>query len=531
MDRVKIKIKIYLGVAIAGILILMSMLYISSGSKRQEDRSLLRLTLRSEPPTLDWSLATDGVSFEVITNIMEGLTEYDADLRPIPAIAERWEASKEGKRYTFYLRSDVRWTDGKPVTADDFVYSWRRLLDPKTGAEYAYFLYDIVNAYEYNSGAIKDPNLVGIRAKSKQILEVYLKKPVVYFPSITTFMVTFPQRQDIVEKYGSRWTEPGNIQTIGPFRLSEWQHEYRLSLTANDGYYKGRPNVDAIRMFVVNELSTALTLYETKGIDMVNLQPEAIPFYSKSKEYVNRPLLRGYYYGFNVNKIPFNDVRVRRAFSMAINRGELPRILKGGEIPTSSWIPKGMFGYNPDIGFKFDPEGARRLLAEAGYPDGKGFPPVTLVYDTNPINNLIAEHIQAQWNRNLNIKVDLDNQEWRVFLKRLKTDTPAIFRLGWGADYPDPDNFMTLFTTNSGNNNTKWGDRRYDELISAASTERDEAKRLALYNEAQRILVEEDVPIMPLFITAQNLLIKPYIKGMDINAMELLYLKRVSIEQ
>lgn len=525
------RIRLYIGIAVVSlVVIIMPILYIPSGSKRPDNKSFLRLTLRSEPPTLDWSIATDGVSFEVITNIMEGLTEYDQNLRPRPAIAERWEVSEDGKRYTFYLRSDVRWTDGKPVTAGDFVYSWRRLLDPKTGAEYAYFLYDLVNAYEYNSGLIKDPNLIGVRAKSDHILEVDLKKPIVYFPSITTFMVTFPLRQDIVERHGDRWTEPGNIQTNGPFRLSEWRHEYRLTLIANNNYYQGRPKADEVRMFVINELTTALTLYETGDIDMVNLQPEAIPFYSKSKEHINLPLLRGYYYGFNIKMRPFDDVRVRRAFSMAVNRNELPNILKGGEIPTSSWIPKGMFGYNPDIGFKFDPEGARRLLAEAGYPDGKGFPTTILVYDTNPVNNLIAENIQAQWKRNLNIEVELDNQEWKVFLKRLKTDTPAIFRLGWGADYPDPDNFMNLFTTNSGNNNTGWGNRRYDGLVASASTERDEAKRLALYNEAQRILVEEDTPIMPLFITSQNLLIKPYVKDLDINAMELLYLKRARIE-
>lgn len=525
------RIRLYIGIVVVSlVVIIMPILYIPSGSKRPDNKSFLRLTLRSEPPTLDWSIATDGVSFEVITNIMEGLTEYDQNLRPRPAIAERWEVSGDGKRYTFYLRSDVRWTDGKPVTAGDFVYSWRRLLDPKTGAEYAYFLYDLVNAYEYNSGAIKDPELVGIRARSDYILDVNLKKPIVYFPSITTFMVTFPLRQDILKRYGDRWTEPGNIQTNGPFKLSEWRHEYRLTLVTNNNYYLGRPKVDQVSMFVINELSTALTLYETGDIDMVNLQPEAIPFYSKNKEYINLPLLRGYYYGFNVKKRPFDDVKVRRAFSMAVDRNELPNILKGGEIPSSSWIPKGMFGYNPDIGFKFDPEGARRLLAEAGYPDGKGLPTTILVYDTNPVNNLIAENIQAQWKRNLNIDVELDNQEWKVFLRRLKTDTPAIFRLGWGADYPDPDNFMNLFTTNSGNNNTGWGNRRYDGLVASASTERDEAKRLALYNEAQRILVEEDTPIMPLFITSQNLLIKPYVKDLDINAMELLYLKGARIE-
>ena len=201
------------------------------------DRNAFRMSIPTEPPTLDWSLATDGVSFNVIANIMEGLTEFDENLSPKPAIAYRWDISEDGKIYKFYLRKDVYWTDGKPITAYDFEYSWKRLLDPATAAEYAYMLYDVVNAYEYNSGKIKDSDLVGVKALSSDILEIRLKKPIVYFPSITTFMVTFPQRKDIIEKYGDRWTEPENIITNGPFKLTKWRHEYQLILRANEKYY------------------------------------------------------------------------------------------------------------------------------------------------------------------------------------------------------------------------------------------------------------------------------------------------------
>jgi oligopeptide transport system substrate-binding protein len=178
-----------------------------------------RMNLGSEPPTLDWSLATDNVSITVIENLMEGLTRYDEKLQPQPAIAKRWEVSENGKIYRFYLRGDVRWTDGQPVTAQDFEYSWKRLLDPKTAAEYAYFLYDIVNAYEYSTGQLKDPSQVGVKALNPWTLEVHLKKPIVYFPSIATFMVTFPQRKDLIEKYGDRWTDPAYLVTNGPFKL------------------------------------------------------------------------------------------------------------------------------------------------------------------------------------------------------------------------------------------------------------------------------------------------------------------------
>ncbi len=462
---------------------------------------------------------------------MGGLTQFDNNLNPVPAIAKRWVISNNGKRYAFYLRDDVYWTDGVSVTAYDFEYSWKRLLSPDTAAEYAYFLYDINNAQEYNSGKIKDFSLVGIKAIDKHTLIVDLKKPTPYFPSITTFMVTFPLRRDIVERHGSRWTEPENIITNGPFILHKWRHEYKIELRPNKRYYAGKPRVEVIELFMIGETSTALTLYETGGLDIVGIPPIAIPHYKDSPEYKNMPILRNNYYGFNVTMPPFNDVRVRRAFSMAIDRSEFPKILKGGEVPAVSWIPKGMLSYNPDVGLKYNPAEAKRLLKEAGYADGKGFPKVTVVFNTNPENQMIAENLQAQWKRNLSVSVELDNQEWKVYLKRLKTDPPAIFRLGWGADFPDPDNFMNLFTTESGNNNTKWSNKKYDKLIELAAEEMDVEKRLKLYDEAQRILCETDAPIMPLFISSQNVLVKPYVKDFKLNSMDILYLKDVRVER
>jgi oligopeptide transport system substrate-binding protein len=491
--------------------------------------SVLRLAISSEPPTLDWSLATDNVSITVIENLMEGLTAFDEHLRPKPAIARWWEVTADGKTYTFHLRNDVYWTDGKPVTARDFEYSWKRLLNPKTGAEYAYFLYDIVNAYEYNTGRVTDPSLVGVMAVNDTTLRVQLKKPIVYFPSITTFVVTFPQRRDLIERYGARWTDPDRLVTDGPFTLAEWRHEYKVVLRANPTYAWGKPLIDEVRFYVVNNPSTALTLYETGGLDLAHLPPEAIPFYEGSPEFSRVSILRGYYYGFNVTAAPFDDPRVRQAFALAIDKSEFPKILKGGEVPTNSWIPVGMFAYNPDIGLAYDPAAARAKLAGAGYPDGRGFPQVTAVYNTDPVNTLIAENLQAQWKRTLGVTVALDNQEWKVYLKHLQTATPPLYRLGWGADYPDPDNFMALFTSHSGNNYSRWGSARYDALIAEAASTPDPARRRRLYDDAQRILTEDEVPIIPLFIATQNYLVKPYVRGLRLDAMELLMLKGVFI--
>ena len=494
-----------------------------------DTRQVFRMPISNEPPTLDWTLATDSVSFDILTNIMEGLTQYDVNMEPVPAVARHWEISDNGRIITYYLRDDVFWTDGQPVKASDFEYSWKRLLNPATAAQYAYFLFDIENAYEYNSGKITDPSKVGVSAKSDLVLEVRLKKPVVYFPSITTFMVTFPQRKDIVEKFGDRWTDPDKIVTNGPFKLTKWKHEYKLELSANDKFYEGRPSLDAILAYVVREKTTALTLYETGELEMVELPPVAIPHFKKHKEFDSLPQLRGYYYGINVTKAPFDNPLVRRAFAHSIDRSRLPLLLKGGEFPTSSWIPKGMFGHNPNIGAKFNPVTAQKLLAQAGYPDGTGFPETVAMYNTNDTNRLIGEFLQAQWKEYLNVNIQLESQEWKVFLNRLQGDPPQVFRLGWGADFPDPDNFMNLFISTSGNNRLRWSNSRYDELVALGATLNNPKERQSVYDEAQRILTETDTAMIPLFVSTQNLLIKPYVSGFEINPMELMYLKKVSL--
>lgn len=498
---------------------------------RDKDTNVFRMSVSSEPPTLDWNLATDSISIRIIENIMEGLTQFDQGLKPVPAVARGWTITDDGQTYTFVLRDAVYWSDGKKVTAHDFEYGWKRLLNPATASQYAYFLYDIVNAYEYNSGQVRNPSLVGVKAINDSTLQVRLKRPVVYFPSLTAFTATFPVRKDIIEKHGDRWTEPGNLVTNGPFTLSEWRHEYSLTLNANKDYFGDRPQLDAVRFYVIGEGTTALTLYETGGLDMVSLPPLAISSYKGHIEYIRHPVLRGYYYGFNVEKPPFNDRRIRQAFSMSVDRRTFPEILKGGELPATSWIPNGMPAYNPSIGLNFDRDRALVLLREAGYPDGKGFPAVTAVFSTNPENLLIAQNLQAQWKKNLNLDIRLDNQEWKVFLKTLETNTPPVFRLGWGADYPDPDNFMNLFTSNSGNNRTHWKNREYDRLVEAAVVEANPEKRMKLYDRAQEILTVEDVPIMPLFQNVQNMLVKPYVKGFKPNAMDIIHLKEVSLEK
>ena len=499
---------------------------------RSEDRSpprVLRINLETEPPTLDWNLATDGVSIIAIEQLMRGLTRLGPDLVPEPDLAESWRASADDRTYTFRIRQGVVWSDGAPLVAQQFVDSWHRLLDPATAAEYAYCLFGIKNARAFNSGKLGDFSQVGVRAPDDRTLVVELDAPLVYFPALVNFMVTFPLRADLVARFGAHWTDPGNLVTLGPFVLDEWRHDYRMVLRANDRYWQGRPPLDRITAYMVNEGSTALVLFEQGLIDLVRIPPLEIRRYEGRPEHLRRALLRGYYYGFNVKKPPFDDARVRRAFALAIDRSKFPELLRGGELPWPSWIPPGMPYANPALGLPFDPERARSLLREAGV-DPTQLPPVQIVYNNDQTHKLVAELVQAFWRDNLGVRVELQNREWKVFLAELGNDPPQVFRLGWGADFPDPDNFMNLFTSYSENNHTRWGNPRYDDLVERAAREPEPGPRQRLYDEAQRLLVEEDVPMVPLFVTTANFAVQPRVKGFVPSPLDLFFFDQVHTE-
>jgi len=489
----------------------------------------LRFNISSEPPSLDWSLATDHSSIQVLQNIMEGLTRFDEDLNPRPALAERWEVQKNGSRYVFHLRKDARWTDGKPVTAHDFVYAWRRLQDPETAGEYAYHLYMVKNAKAVNSGEM-DVSELGVEARGPHTLVVDLDRPVVFFPMITTFISTFPMRKDIVEKYGDNWTEPEHIETCGPFYLSEWWHEYRVVVKKNPGYFGHGPYLDRVIFYMVEENSTALSLYQTGDLDVVDpMPPPSIPSYENSPEYKNYPFFASYYYGFNVEKPPVDVPLVRAALSLSVDRSQIPRIIKGHQIPNSTVVPAGMKYANLKLGHSYDPEKGRKLLAKAGYPGGKGFPEITIGYNTQESHKMIAEFVQQEWKRNLGIDVRLRNMEWKVYLKKLQHDPPHVFRLGWILDYPDPDAIMNVFTSDSGNNHTRWKSKEYDRLVNKASIERDPKVRQKLYDRAQSLLCKESSAIVPLYTYTINMLVKPYVKDFPMNGQDLLYLRETKI--
>lgn len=518
-------------------LLLTSLLATSFGctnlKKRKFIPNVLRLNLGYEPDTLDWAKATDSYSFDVIANIMVGLTKYSNDLKSVPSLAKKWDISNDGKTYTFYLNEDAKWTDGKPVIASDFVYGWKRILNPKTAGPYAYLLYPIKNAYLFNSGKIEDPSRLGVKALKDDVLQVELEEPLAFFLNLTSWCVYCPQRKDIIEKYGSDWTEPNNIVSCGPFKLEKWQHEYKLSLIKNPYYTNPKPDLEQIKYYIVPEQSSGFSLYlndELDFIDSRSIPISEIEAVRKKQNALIYPLLRGTYVGFNVNKPPFNNKYVRAAFSHAIDRNVFPKVLNRGEIPTISWIPPGLKDfYSPNIGCNYNPELARELLSKAGYANGIGFPAVDMLFPTREDAKLIAESIQSLWKKALNVQVNLINQEWKVYLTTLQQNPPHLFRLSWGADYPDPDTFMTLFTSTSGNNHGRWQNRSYDDLVKKAATILDLANRKLLYKKAQKILLEEDIAIAPLFFNTQVILNKPWVQNLEYNPMDLLFCERLSI--
>lgn len=496
------------------------------------EHGTLRINIANEPPSLDWHVSTDSTSFDVVSNLMVGLTQYKKDLSCAPACAEKWDILDNGKRYVFHLRKDAKWSDGKKLVAQDFEYAWQRILDPATGAPYAYFLYDVENGFEYNTGKLKDKSKVGVHALDDHTLEVRLKKPASYFIYLTAICPSYPMRRDIVEKGGNRWTEPDHMVSNGPFLLKDWKHEYKIEVEANPHFFEGPPKIDRIKMFMIPEQATAFALYENSQLDFIDNRSFPTPEVYRNKnspEYSNFLLLRNNYLGFNVTKPPFTDKRVRQAFSMAIDRTIFPRILRRNEKPTSNWIPEGLAGYSKDSGLPFDPVRARALLAEAGFKSGADFPKVSVLYPTREDTRLVMEAVQDQLKRNLGVKVELTNYEWKVYLQALRRDSPPMYRASWGADYPDPETFMNIFTTYNGNNDTRWKNTEYDKLVSSAAGEQDQKLRQELYRRADKMLSSDEAPIIPTYLATQNVMIKPWVKGIEINPLDLQFFKEVTI--
>ena len=481
---------------------------------------VLRVSVPGQPANLDSNKAYDAIAGMILMQMHEGLTHHSTKLDVEPALAEKWEFNADYTEIVYTIREDAKWSDGEKITAEDFAYSWRRLLNPDTAAEYAYFLFDIEGAEAYNSGE-GTVEQVGIEVLDERRLKVTLARPAAYFPHITTFMVTYPVRKDVVEAHGDNWTEPGNIVVSGPFVPVEHLHEYRLALAPNPHWPLGKQKVDRLEIYMTAEKTTALNLFVSGHMDIVlDMLPIAIPSYKNDPDYFNGSKLEVRYIGFRLDHPGVQDPRVRTALAKSIKREEFPAVLKGGEIPTKVWLPNGMFGHSPETGIDYDPEGARKLMAEAGYEGGNGFPKLLLLFRAGDDWRLVAENLQQQWKRELGIEIEIQVREQKVFFREIDGEAPPPMHLArWIADFPDPENFMGLFKSNSGNNSLKFASDPYDAMVNEAVQTDDATRRQKLYADAQKILVVDDVAMIPIYTAAQNVLRRENLVDLEFNAM------------
>ncbi len=499
------------------------------------EEQVFRINNTAEPESLDPGVVTGVPEHRIISNLFEGLTTTDPkDLSPRPGMAASWTVSKDGLVYSFKLR-EARWTDGKPVTAHDFVYAWERVLNPKMGAKYAQQLFYVKNGEDYNKGRITDFSQVGVKAPDDRTLQVTLRCPTAYFLDLTSFYTLYPVPRWAIEAHGKDWVKPGKIVSNGPFRLVSWVPQKDLILEKNPQHWDAAMvKLQKVVFLPTDDINTAYKQFLAGDSDWIPTVPPAQTDAARNRpEYYVSPYLGTYYFRFNITKPPMNDLRVRKALSMAVDRESLTKyVTKAGEIPSSTFVPAGMRGYEGVRGLGFDLNAAKKLMAEAGYPNGKGFPKVELLYNTNEVHRVITQAVQQMWKDSLVIQVELVNVEWKVYLARQSSLDYQVSRAGWIGDYADPNTFLDMWITGGGNNQTGWSHKRYDELVSQAACKIvNEKDRMRALQEAEKILVADEVPIMPLYTYVNKGMLNRRVKGWSPNILDQHPLKYISLER
>jgi len=482
--------------------------------------------------TTDPHIATGLPEHHVITSIFEGLvTKNPYTLEPEPGVAESWDISSDGLTYTFYLRENALWSNGDLITAEDFRWSWERALTPELAAQNSYMLYPILNAEAFNTGEISDFSQVGIKVISDLVLEVQLRAPTPFFLQLMDHYITYPVHRETVESFGlytdnlSRWSREGNIVSNGPFELTEWQVNSHVRVEKRENYWDADTvKINAIVFYPTENLITEERMFRDGLLHRTEEVPlDKVPVYlaEDPDSIVIAPYLSSYFYLINTTREPFNDVNVRRALSMAVDRDLLNEtVLENIMQPAYFLTPPGTIGYEPPVTFGYDPEQARALLADAGYPNGEGFPTFEILYNTQENHRKIAIAIQEMWREQLNINVSIVNQEWQVYLESVDNMNYDVARRGWVGDYVDPNTYLDMYITGGGNNNVGFSNPRYDEIvIDEAPLKLDNKERFALYREAETILMNE-MPIIPIYIYQTKNLKSPDIKGAPSNIMD-----------
>jgi oligopeptide transport system substrate-binding protein len=496
----------------------------------QTKGSVLRVGNGAEVQGLDPHMVTGLVEHHVLTSLYEGLADLDlATMTPIPGAAASWTLSEDKRTYTFHLRPDGRWSNGDAVTATDFAYAWQRMLSPRMASEYAYLLHCIENAKAYNEAKLTDFGQVGVKVLDTYTLQVILTNPTPYFLPMQIHYAWFPVHKATIEAHGAmdergtRWTRAGNLVGNGAFTLVEWSPNEILRVEKNDHYWDAaKVRLAGIEFYPIDNQQTEERSFRSGKLHLTSTIPmDSIKRYREDNPEVLHihPALGSYFYRLNTTKAPFTDKRVRQAFSYALDREKIAsHVMKGGETPAYFFTPPDIAGYTSTAKVPFDPQKARELLAEAGYPNGEGFPAVELLFNTSETHKRIAEAIQDIWKEHLNVKVLLLNQDWKVYLSSMSNLDYTVARSSWYADVADPINFLECFLSGGGNNRTGFKSPAFDALIQKAYAEPDAEVRLRLLQEAEAILLDE-APIVPIYFYTEKYLQAESMKGLVENTL------------
>lgn len=494
----------------------------------------------AEPKTLDPQMSNGIPEAIMEMALFEGLTRLDQNNQPQNALAEDIKVSDDGLKYTIKLK-DSKFSNGDPLTANDFKAAWMHALDPASAAEYAYQLFYIKNGEAYNANKAKAED-VGIKVVDEKTLEVTLESSTAYFKSLLAFPTYFPVDEKVVKATKNWNTKAETFVGNGPFKMQSWSHNDKMVLVKNENYWDAKNvKLTELTFSLVEDSKAALTAFEAGQLDGIN---ENIPVSDMDRLKASgvlkiTPQLGTYYYRFNTTKKPFNDPKVRQALALAIDRKTIvEKITKAGEQPAFAYAPGGI--PDAEAGKEFRAVGgdyikedlakAKQLLAEAGYPDGKGFPEVSILYNTNGNHNVIAQAIQDMWSKNLGVNVKLTGQEWKVYQESEKNLQYDVARAGWIGDYIDPMTFMDMFVTDGGNNQTGWSNATYDKAISTAKSSSDPKVRYQALHDAEKTLMT-DMPIMPIYYYVNKYVVKDNIKGLMQSPMGMVDFKNVTVNK
>lgn len=507
------------------------------GSGKKE----LNLVVASEPPSLHPQLATDTTSGAVLNEVFEGLTRLDKDTVPQKAMAEDWEVSEDGLTYTFKLR-DAKWSNGDPVVAGDFAYSWEWALNPDNMSEYASLLYPIKGAEAYNNAKGSADDL-GIEVKDDKTLVVTLENPTAYFLELTAFKTYAPLNQKVVEANENWYTDAGeDFVTNGPFKLAEWKHNASITLEKNEDYWDADTvKLEKVNIGMVEGESTAVTMFKKGEIDFLGSPFQTVALDSmdafRSEDKLNIADKAGvYWYKLNTKDKVMANENIRRALALAMNRqGLIDNVLKADQTPALGMVPTVIKGFEEDRGYfkDNDIEEAKKALEaglkELGIAKASDLT-IAISYNTNEAHASVAQYIQESWSKDLGINTTLDNSEWQVYLEKINMGEYQVGRMGWIADYNDAYTFLEMFATaENGNNDTGWENPKYKELMEASNKEVDTEKRIEILKEAEKIAMTE-FPVAPIYYYTDPSVVQDKVSGMEPDILGNFQLKNVDVK-